>query len=262
MCDENQIEDENHLYVCLHTIELFPLIKEQTAVYLSEAITQARTRNNTIQDISSERLMTLTDMTTEAFLLKNLAKGIITKHDTSKLAAETDIKTQSIWLPMIVGSFMKAIYHNIWKIRNSRIEREIKRIKYQKLLQENSDKKERSRRRKQTLNKLKLKRKHREQVNEAEDNSNHRRKRIIVTKVLITKRPNHIINNKENKQAPARRSEVKTVLIINKPPPSIQNNSRNIEQIKDYPERKRKRPPDKAQTVEDRKKQRINFIEG
>jgi hypothetical protein len=35
--------------------------------HLSEAITQARTRNNTIQDISSERLMTLTDMTTEVF---------------------------------------------------------------------------------------------------------------------------------------------------------------------------------------------------
>ena len=66
--------------------------------------------------------MGIFQLTTIEFLNSDLARGIITSASTDKLLLKTDIKSQSIWIPLLVGSFMKALYHQYWKIRTSKIQ--------------------------------------------------------------------------------------------------------------------------------------------
>ena len=66
--------------------------------------------------------MGIFQLTTIEFLNSDLARGIIASASTDKLLLKTDIKSQSIWIPLLVGSFMKALYHQYWKIRTSKIQ--------------------------------------------------------------------------------------------------------------------------------------------
>ena len=56
--------------------------------------------------------MTICGITSSEFLDCELARGIVTTKTTALLASRKDIKNQSIWIPMVAGSFLKAILEN------------------------------------------------------------------------------------------------------------------------------------------------------
>ena len=76
MCNHplGTVEDQEHMWKCTKTIEMFDEIKELTKENLNKAIKDAREKNNLIQEIPAERLMGICKLTTRDFLNSDFIK--------------------------------------------------------------------------------------------------------------------------------------------------------------------------------------------
>jgi ribonuclease HI len=124
MCnDVTKIETEFHLWECSFTIQNYETIRSRFKQFLAESIKFTTQRDKNIQAPDIELLIHILEINEPAFLSSTLSKGIITSRETSLFSRNIPpIKNFTKWLPIIVGSFIQALYDVVWRVRTRKIE--------------------------------------------------------------------------------------------------------------------------------------------